>query len=80
MNDVNSHIHTHDRHHATVSAEAARLERVLRGIGPMPKARLAHSCGAERWRDGTFQEAVREGLRAGRLRQLPLGWLEASRS
>ena len=79
MNATNPHIHTHDHHRATVAAEAARLERVLRGIGPMPKARLARTCGADRWREGTFQEAVRAGLRAGRLRQLPLGWLEASR-
>jgi hypothetical protein len=43
----------------------------------MPKDMLARATGAERWREGTFQEAVREGIRQGHLRELPLGWLAA---
>jgi hypothetical protein len=61
-----------------VAAEARRLERNLRAIGPMPRDMLAHVSGAENWREGTFEEAVREGLREGRLRTLPLQWLEAN--
>lgn len=56
-----------------------RLERRLLAIGPMPRQKLAESCGATRWREGTFEEAVQEGIRVGRIRQLPLGWLEAVR-
>jgi hypothetical protein len=68
-----------DPHRATViAAEVRRLERRLLAIGPMPRAKLAESCGAERWREGTFEEAIREGVRLGTLRQLPLGWIEAN--
>ena len=70
----------HTRHGAMVAAEARRLERELRAIGPMPRATLARRTGAGRWREGTFEEAVREGLRTGRLEELPLSWLEARRS
>jgi hypothetical protein len=67
-----------DGHRARViGAETRRLERRLREYGPMPRERLAQACGAERWREGTFEEAVIEGLRTGRLRELPLGWIEA---
>ncbi len=68
-----------DTHRATViAAEVRRLERRLLAIGPMPRDRLAESCGANRWREGTFEEAIREGVRLGTLRQLPLGWVEAN--
>jgi len=68
-----------DVHRASVvAAEVARLERPLRAIGPMHRDRLAEACGAHRWREGTFEEAIREGVRLGRLRRLPLGWIEAS--
>jgi hypothetical protein len=61
-----------------IAAEVRRLERRLLAIGPMPRDRLAESCGANRWREGTFEEAIREGVRLGTLRQLPLGWVEAN--
>lgn len=70
-----------DPHHATVvRAEVRRLERRLLAIGPMPRAKLAESARAERWHEGSFEEAVSEGIRQGKLRELPLGWLEAPRS
>ncbi len=68
-----------NRHQACVAAEARRLERQLRTIGPMPREMLARRAAAGQWREGSFEEAVREGLRAGRLRELPLHWLEATR-
>lgn len=68
-----------DPHRATViTAEMRQLERCLLAIGPMPRAKLAQSCGARRWREGTFDEAIQEGLRVGAIRQLPFGWLEAT--
>lgn len=61
-----------------VAAEIRRLERHLMTIGPMPRQRLAEACGSDRWREGTFEEALREGIRQGVLRPLPLGWIEAA--
>lgn len=67
-----------DGHRARViSAETRRLQRRLLELGPMPRERLARTCGADRWREGTFEEALVEGLRTGQLRQLPLDWIEA---
>lgn len=65
--------------HAVVMSETRRLERALRVFGPMRRDALADTVRADRWRDGTFQEAVREGLRRGTLTRLPLGWLKATR-
>ncbi len=62
---------------AVVAAETRRLERQLLAWGPMPRHRLVQRCGAHRWREGTFEEAVRQGLRTGQLRQLPLDWFAA---
>lgn len=68
-----------DPHRTTVVvAEVRRLQRRLQSIGPMHRDRLAQDCGADRWREGTFEEAIREGVRLGMLRQLPLGWVEAA--
>ncbi len=68
-----------DPHRARViAAEVRRLERRLRAIGPMHRDTLAESCGTQRWREGTFEEAIQEGVRLGVLRRLPLGWIEAN--
>ncbi len=61
-----------------IAAEVRRLERRLLAIGPMHRDKLAQSCGTERWREGTFEEAIEEGVRTGALRRLPLGWIEAN--
>lgn len=63
---------------AVVSAEIRRIANVLSAIGPMPRGRLMELCGAKRWREGSFDEAVAEGVRQGRLRELPLGWVEST--
>ena len=34
---------------------------------------------ADRWREGTFEEAVSEGVRQGRLQWMPFHWLKAVR-
>jgi hypothetical protein len=67
------------RHDATVAAEVDKLERNLRELGPMPKERLADLTGADRWREGTFEEAVAAGVRQGRLKWLAFSWLKATR-
>ena len=67
------------RHTACVEAEVNKLERNLREFGPMPKERLADLSGADRWREGTFEEAVSAGVREGRLEQLAFSWLKATR-
>jgi len=67
------------RHEAAVAAEIRKLERNLRELGPMPSARLAALAQADRWREGTFEEAVAVGIREGRLARLPFQWLKAVR-
>ena len=78
---VNRHEERHpDLHRDTVvSAEVRQLERRLLAIGPMQRERLEAACATTRWREGSFEAAVREGVRQGRLKELPLGWLEAAR-
>lgn len=67
-----------DRHRdRVVAAETRRLQRELRAIGPMPREKLAELCHADRWSEGSLDEAVRAGVRAGKLRELPLGWVAA---
>jgi hypothetical protein len=67
------------RHDAAVAAEISKLERSLRELGPMPCDRLANVTHADRWREGTFEEAVAVGVREGRLARLPFHWLKAVR-
>ncbi len=68
------------RHDAAVEAEIRKLERSLRELGPMPRDRLAALAHADRWREGTFEEAVAVGVREGRLARLPFHWLKAVRA
>ena len=63
---------------AVVAAETRRLQRHLRAYGPMHRARLAEISGSRDWREGTFEQAVKEGIRCGKLEQLPLGWLKGT--
>jgi hypothetical protein len=67
------------RHDAAVAAEIGKLERSLRELGPMPRERLADLAHADQWREGTFEEAVSEGVRQGRLEWMPFHWLKAVR-
>jgi len=69
----------HRRHAAAVAAEIDKLERSLRELGPMPSERLANLAQADRWREGSFEEAVAVGVREGRLAWLPFHWLKAVR-
>lgn len=66
------------RHDAAVAAEISKLERSLRQLGPMPRERLADLARADRWREGTFEEAVAAGVRQGRLAWMPFHWLKAA--
>jgi hypothetical protein len=85
MQEPHSHHHgihsarDHRRHEAAVAAEINKLERNLRELGPMPSERLASLAQADRWREGSFEEAVAAGVREGRLARLPFHWLKAVR-
>jgi hypothetical protein len=85
MQEPHSHQHgiqsarDHRRHEAVVAAEIDKLERSLRDLGPMPSDRLASLAQANRWREGSFEEAVAVGVREGRLAWLPFHWLKAVR-
>jgi hypothetical protein len=67
------------RHAAIVEAEVRYVERQLRAYGPMSRPMLARRCRERAWREGTLEEAVREGFRQRRLKQLPLGWVASRR-
>lgn len=62
-----------------LDVEASRIARELRAIGPMTRQALAERCCAHHWRQGTFEAAVRHGIAAGRLQELPFGFLAARR-
>ncbi len=64
------------RHEACVEAEVRKLERNLRQLGPMPRDRLADLTRSERWREGSFEEAIAVGVREGRLAWMPFQWLK----
>jgi len=66
------------RHEMVVTAEIRRLVRELSALGPMPREKLAMVSGVVHWSDGTLDEALSAGERAGLLRRLPLGWVEAT--
>lgn len=67
------------RHDAAIhSAEVRRLVRVLRALGPLPRASLGRISRARRWREGCFDVAVSQGIRSGQLRQLPFDFLAAN--
>jgi hypothetical protein len=71
----------HKRHDEAIhSAEVRRLVRLLRALGPLPRASLARISHARRWRKGCFDVAVSKGIRQGKLRQLPFDFLAASES
>ena len=85
MQEPHSHVHgihsarDQQRHDAAVAAEIDKLERSLRELGPMPCERLASLAHADRWREGSFEEAVAVGVRDGRLAWMPFNWLKAVR-
>lgn len=66
------------RHHEAVrSAQIRQLVRILSAFGPLPRYSLARICHADHWRDGCLDVAVSEGIRQGKLRQLPFDFLAA---
>jgi len=65
------------REDAVLDAEVRRIFRELRYLGPMRRDVLARRCNAAEWKRGSFEDAVRQGVRRGHLRVLPLGFLAA---
>lgn len=60
---------------AILDAEARRLARELRLVGPLPRAALGRLCGTGRWREGGLDAAVKRGVELGTLRVLPFDFL-----
>jgi len=60
---------------AVLAAETRHLVRVVRALGPLPRATLARAAGSAHWREGGFDAAVREGIRQGQLRELPFDFI-----
>jgi hypothetical protein len=70
-----------DRHHRLVlSAEIRRIASELYSAGPMPRALLSRKCQPGRWSEGSFEAAVQEGVRQGKLRRLPFDFIDVERS
>lgn len=59
--------HAHTRH----EAEIAELTRALRNYGVLTRDYLEELSGARRWSGATFDAALYDGIRAGRIK--PLG-------
>lgn len=63
-----------------MTAEVRKLRNTLLAFGPMSPDTLGRVVGAKRWHEGSFEEAVREGLDHGQLVELPFGWLKANQA
>lgn len=60
------------KHDATVTAaEARRLTLALAPFGVLSRQALAEQPGAQHWRDGTFEQAIRAAVQAGAIEELP---------
>ena len=79
----------HPRNHASIvqahraavlDAEVRRIARQLSWCGPLQRDALARLCGASHWHEGSFDEAVRRGIAAGRLRRLPFDYIAVARA
>jgi hypothetical protein len=69
-----------DRHYRIVlCAEVRRLVRELEVMGPLPREMLARQCHASHWRQGSFEAAVRAGIRHGTLRRMPFDFIDVVR-
>ena len=44
--------------------------RALRGYGVLTRARLVEVCGAARWSDAGFKQALAQAIASGRVRHL----------
>jgi hypothetical protein len=67
-------------HRVTVGAAVIRvLEANLLFTGPMKRTKLARAVRADSRPHGTFDEAVRQAVRQGKIHELPRDWLTAAR-
>jgi hypothetical protein len=68
------------RHRPTaVATEIRALEAQLLLVGPMKRPTLAQAVRADSWSVGTFDEAVAQAVREGKILELPLNWFRAAR-
>lgn len=63
--------HPHPAATSYHDAEVLRIERVLASYGgTLTRNALREFCGAGNWRDTSFDAALHDAVRAGRIRQL----------
>jgi hypothetical protein len=60
-----------------MNVAVTRLVRTLAVTGPLTMEALARWSGAHSWRRGELSAAVHRGVREGRLRELPFGFVAA---
>ena len=59
---------------AVIQAEVRRLALALAPFGVLGREALAREVGAERWREGTFEQAVSVAVKTGVIQKLPGGF------
>jgi hypothetical protein len=59
-----------DTAHGVHEVEVHRLEQVLARYGTLTRRTLQELCGAEAWREDSFDVVLRDALAEGRIRQL----------
>ncbi len=59
---------------AVIQAEVGRLVHAIRPFGMLHRDTLARAAGAEHWRKGRLDLALRAAVEQGRLEKRPLGY------
>jgi len=69
-----------DHNAAVMDAEVRRLADELAKFGTLTRDDLARGVDAHLWREGTFDDALRQGVKTGRLVLLPGDLVELART
>jgi hypothetical protein len=59
---------------ALLEVEVRRVMHALAPYGVLRQDALARACGARRWREGQFHDALDAAVATGRVRRLPFGF------
>jgi hypothetical protein len=63
-----------EHHRALLSADVRRLALALSPYGILHRDALAALVGAQEWREGAFEQALKEAVRQGVIERLPEGF------
>jgi hypothetical protein len=68
------------RDRIVVRAELNRIVRTLEMTGPLRRDVLSRACGARHWHTGGLSAALRAGIREGRVKELPFGFVAVAQT